>query len=66
MHRSNFFGARIENPKIKKRGVGGGRGWEVLITAGWIRFLFSNKLSGREGGRGRGAFIRDLRALHLI
>ena len=48
LHCSNFFGARLENPKINKRGV--------LITAGSRKgsYCFYKKIK-REG-----AFIRDL------
>ena len=50
-----FFGARLENPKINKRGWWWGEGGEagVLITAGWLDFKKKNKR--------RGPFIWDLR-----
>ena len=57
LHCSNFFGARLENPKINKRGV--------LITAAGmaggegIGFFFQKQKA--RGGKGEGAFIRDLR-----
>ena len=54
LHCSNFFGARLENPKINKRGV--------LITAAEMG---GGGGGGGGGGDGERAFIRDLRVVYM-